>query len=143
MLVEDGEGEVLVVVGLLVGREGVAVEGVPGAHLQAARPAGPAAELELLGASEAGAEAARRAEAEEDADEAAEEPAADERGPDESEFECLEALLAGADEADDQADGHREEAHVEEHVGRRALLTGRPRPMTREFIFVRAAAPVR
>jgi len=64
----------------------------------------------------------RRTEAQHDADSATAHADGDHAGPDEPELDRLEALLAGAHERDDQAQRHRAQSHVQQRVGRRALL---------------------
>lgn len=63
-----------------------------------------------------------RTEAQHYADRATAHADGDHAGPDEPQLHRLEALLAGADERDDQAQRHRAQAHVQQRVGRRALL---------------------
>lgn len=57
-------------------------------------------------------EARGGARAEQHPDQATEESAGDERGADETQLQSLEALLAGADEEDDAADGGGAKADV-------------------------------
>jgi len=64
----------------------------------------------------------RRTEAQHDADGATAHADGNHAGPDEPELDRLEALLAGAHERDDQAQRHRAQSHVQQRVGRRALL---------------------
>lgn len=54
--------------------------------------------------------------------EAAEETTGNQRGPDESQLECLEAFLAGAHEEDDAADGGGAQADVKQGIGGGALV---------------------